>query len=411
MSESDVQPETAQDPPAVAAVLAEFDGPDALVAAAARIRDEGFRRWDAHSPFPVHGLERAMGIRPTVLPWLVLGAGIAGAAAALLLQWWTNAVDYPFLVSGKPYFSLPANIPVTFELVVLFAALAAFGGALVLNELPRFAHPLFTIRRFRRATTDGFFISIEASDPKFEPEAARQLLESVGATAVEVCHETVEGRQVPVGIYWALAVVVALSLLPPLGIAWYRSVPKRKPRIHPILDMDSQPKLKAQAASRLFADGRAARPPVTGTIAVGELEEDDGYYRGKRPDQPDQWIGVFPVPVTMELVRRGQQRFDIYCATCHGLTGEGDGPTSQRALKRGEEKWVPPLSLHVDSVREQPVGQLFHSITNGVRNMPAYGSQVPVDDRWAIVLYLRALQRSRSAGLDDVPLEMRDKLR
>ena len=116
-------------------LLARFDGPEPLLAVAARLRDEGFRRWDAMSPFPIHGMERAMGIRPTRLPWLVLAAGIAGAVAVLGLQWWTNAVDYPMRISGKPMFSLPADIPVIFELIILFSALAAFFGAARLESL------------------------------------------------------------------------------------------------------------------------------------------------------------------------------------------------------------------------------------------------------------------------------------
>ncbi len=171
--------------PRAAGLLAEFPSAEALVRAAGSLRDAGYRQFDAHSPFPVHGIERAMGIRPTVLPWLVLGAGLTGCAAALLMQWWMNAIDYPVLISGKPLFSLPANIPITFELIVLFSALTAFGGTLALNRLPQFWHPVFSSTRFRRATTDGFFISVEAGDPKFKEAATRELLASLGAEAVE----------------------------------------------------------------------------------------------------------------------------------------------------------------------------------------------------------------------------------
>ena len=123
-------------------ILAEFADPGTLVSAARSVREAGLKRWDSYSPFPVHGIEGAMGIRPTVLPWLVLGAGITGGAVALLMQWWTNAVNYPLNISGKPLFSLPANIPVTFELIILFSALTAFFGVLALNGLPRFNNPL-----------------------------------------------------------------------------------------------------------------------------------------------------------------------------------------------------------------------------------------------------------------------------
>lgn len=169
--------------------LAEFDSPEALLAAAERVRDAGYSRWDAHTPFPVHGLNDAMGLRPTRLPWIVLAAGFAGAATGLVLQWFTNAFDYPFLISGKPIFSLPANIPVMFELTILFAAIAAFIGMLALNDLPRPYHALFKSRRFRRATTDGFFISIEASDPHFEAAGTKRFLQALGGAEVETIEE------------------------------------------------------------------------------------------------------------------------------------------------------------------------------------------------------------------------------
>lgn len=169
--------------------LAQFDSPESLLAAAKRVRDAGYARWDAHTPFPVHGLNDAMGLRPTRLPWIVLAAGFVGAATGLVLQWFTNAFDYPLLISGKPIFSLPANIPVMFELTILFAAVAAFVGMLGLNGLPRPHHALFRSRRFRRTTTDGFFISIEASDPKFEPAGTKRFLQALSGTEIETIEE------------------------------------------------------------------------------------------------------------------------------------------------------------------------------------------------------------------------------
>ena len=175
--------------PALAGLLAEFQDVDSVLHAARHVRDAGFFRWDVHTPFPVHGMDEAMGIRPTILPWLVLGAGLTGAATGLALQWFTNAFDYPFLVSGKPFMSMPAWIPVTFELTVLFAALAAVFGMLLLNQLPHLYNPLFKNERFRRVTDDRFFIVLDAADPKFDPENAEQMLRDLGATAVEWIEE------------------------------------------------------------------------------------------------------------------------------------------------------------------------------------------------------------------------------
>ena len=165
-------------------LLAEYRGPDALVAAAARVRDGGYKRWDAHTPFPVHGLDSAMGIQTTRLPWLVLGAGITGCAGGLLMQWWMNAIAYPLIISGKPFNSLPASIPVAFELTILLAALTAFGGMILGNRLPQLHHPLFASRDFARSTTDAFFIAVEADDPKFDLAATEALLRETGAVRV-----------------------------------------------------------------------------------------------------------------------------------------------------------------------------------------------------------------------------------
>jgi len=166
-------------------VLAEFATPAALMRAAEAVRDAGYRRWDCHSPFPVHGLDRAMGLADTRLPWLVLAGGITGAGGGLWLQWWANAKDYPLLIGGKPLWSLPANIPVMFELTVLLSALTAVSALFLFNRLPRFYHPVFRSERFRRVTCDRFFIAIEASDPQFDPRRTEQLLRDAGSTHVE----------------------------------------------------------------------------------------------------------------------------------------------------------------------------------------------------------------------------------
>jgi hypothetical protein len=167
-------------------ILAEFATPADLYHACERVRDAGFTRWDAHTPFPVHGLEKAMGLRRSQLPWIVLGMGLTGATLGFLLQWWVHEVAYPLVISGKPFFSWPAFIPITFELGVLFAALGAVFGMFGLNRLPMHHHPLFRSKVFDRVTDDAFFISIESWDPRFDPSATRTLLESLGARNVEL---------------------------------------------------------------------------------------------------------------------------------------------------------------------------------------------------------------------------------
>jgi hypothetical protein len=172
-------------PPQLTGLIAEFTTVDEVLGAARRVRTAGYKIWDVHSPFPIHGIDAVIGIRPTILPWIVLCGGLSGLGGALLLQWWTNAFDYPFLISGKPLFSLPANIPVIFEGTVLCSAISAVVGMFALNRLPLHYNPLFKSVRFRRVTDDRFFIYIDASDGKFDEKGTSDFLTSLGAAAVE----------------------------------------------------------------------------------------------------------------------------------------------------------------------------------------------------------------------------------
>ncbi|WP_437853604.1 DUF3341 domain-containing protein [Sorangium sp. So ce363] len=165
-------------------VMGFFTTPKDIFHACEALRDAGYSRFDAHTPFPVHGLEKAMGLKPSPLPWLVLGGGAAGLASAIALAWYTQYYDYPLIISGKPSFSYQAFIPIFFELTVLFAALTCFFGLFALGRLPTLFHPTMTHPSFPRATDDAFFISVEASDPKFDSTETRNLLQRLGAQGI-----------------------------------------------------------------------------------------------------------------------------------------------------------------------------------------------------------------------------------
>lgn len=171
--------------PKVFGLLAEYETPGELYHACEKVRDAGYGAWDAHSPFPVHGLEKAMGLRPSIVPWIVLVMGFSGAALGFLLQYWSSAIEYPMIISAKPFNSYPAFVPVTFELGILLGSFGAVFGMFGLNRLPTLYHSLFNSKRFSRVTDDRFFISVEARDPKYDPEKTRDLLESTGALNVE----------------------------------------------------------------------------------------------------------------------------------------------------------------------------------------------------------------------------------
>jgi mono/diheme cytochrome c family protein len=165
-------------------------------------------------------------------------------------------------------------------------------------------------------------------------------------------------------------------------------------------DMHDQPKYKGQRASQFFADGRSERPLVPGTVARGHLDADEQLYTGKLDGQP---VTTFPAPVTRAALDRGHERYNIYCTPCHDRVGNGNGMIVERGYRR-------PPSLHIDRLRDAPVGHFFDVITNGFGAMPDYAAQIPVEDRWAIVAYIRALELSQHATLADVPPAEQAKL-
>ncbi len=387
-------------------LLAEYESPGALIEAARAVRKAGYTKFDCYSPFPVHGIDPAMGIKPTILPVITFTAGCIGLISAFFMQTWMNNWVYPWNIAGKPLISLPMQIPIMFELTVLLAAFGTFFGMWGLNKLPQMWHPLFASDRFLTASSHGFFLAIEAEDPKFDEDATTALLEEAGATEMEtIRYKTSKAiRAIPGGIKVFMIISACMALVPFAYIAKKRASKSDKPHFHIVPNMDFQTKNKPQTASDVFEDGRAARLPVSGTVARGELKEDDHLYRGK---MNGQWATQFPESIVLnaETMSRGENRFAIYCSPCHGLTGEGTGMINQRADKIGATAtgWVAPSNITQDSFAKQPHGQLFNTITHGARTMPGYSAQIREKDRWAIVFYLRALQRSAHSTVDDVP--------
>ncbi|MGH9901518.1 MAG: DUF3341 domain-containing protein [Pyrinomonadaceae bacterium] len=170
--------------PPIYGLMAEFDNPTAVVAAAERVYAEGYRRIDAFSPYPIEALSEAVGVHSTKMPLLVLIGGILGGLGGYSLQYYVHVIDYPLNVGGKPFHSWPAFIPVTFELTILGAALAAVFGMLALNGLPEPYHPVFNAPNFALASRDRFFLLVEATDPRFDHEATRGFLQSLGSREV-----------------------------------------------------------------------------------------------------------------------------------------------------------------------------------------------------------------------------------
>jgi hypothetical protein len=174
-------------------LIAEFSDPASLMHAAKSMHEAGYRHYDAHSPFPIHGMDRAMGLRQSVLGYMVFMGALVGLSLGIGMQWWTGSIDYPLNIGGKPFFGWPSSVPVTFELTILVAAITAVAGMFALNGLPRPYNPLFYSEQFARVTDDAFFLHVAASDARYDRDASERFLLDIGAISVEeiVDHEVV----------------------------------------------------------------------------------------------------------------------------------------------------------------------------------------------------------------------------
>lgn len=176
-----------------ALLLAEFNTPAEVLHAAEKFRDAGYTQFDTHSPFPIHGMDAAMGMKDSKLGLIVFPAALSGTTLAFLMMWWMNGIDYPLVIGGKPPYSLPSQIPIMFELTILLSAFATVFGMFFLNRLPRHHHPLFNSERFKAFSDDKFFLSVESNDPKWNLERTKELLESCHPANVELIYDDDEG--------------------------------------------------------------------------------------------------------------------------------------------------------------------------------------------------------------------------
>lgn len=177
------------EPPKPYGLIAEFENPADTMNAAEKVRDAGFRHWDVFTPYPVHGMDRAMGLRNSRVGWFSFIGGVTGYTTGMLMIWYMNAFDYALPVGGKPYFSPFFAFPPSYELTILFGAFGALFGMLFLNRLPRLHHPLLKHKRFALATHDRFFLVIETGDPNYREADTRRLLESAGSKRIEMVED------------------------------------------------------------------------------------------------------------------------------------------------------------------------------------------------------------------------------
>ena len=415
-------------------ILAEFDTPGELVAAARKVKEAGFEEgdFDCFSPFPVHGIDPAMGIKRTKLPILIFAGGAAGAIGGAALQWYANTVAWQWNISGKPLwpYTIPAGVPILYECGILLAVFASFFGMWIANKLPQVWHPFFRLDKFARVTDDGFFIGIDAKSRRFDAVKTRELLEHAGAISIDNAYldPSPKNRDMPKWIGAMILAMSAFAMIPFAIAAKARNSHSTEPHIHIFPDMDFQPKFKSDTAGDIFPDGRANRGDVPNTVPRGWLADDSIFFCGSadlidvngqcvKKDKakpnieyttgfPTKYSTGAPFAIDTALVARGQDRFNIYCTPCHGYDGRGEGAVRQRA--KIVQDWVVRNLVETPDpdgkkivVAEMPNGQVFNTITNGKDTMMGYGAQIPAADRWAIVAYVRALQRAQNAALDD----------
>ena len=370
------------------AVLGLYTDAQKIVDAAKLIRPRKLGRLEAYTPYPVHGLDKAVGLPPSPLGKVVMVMGLLGTALALLFEWWTSAVDYPLITGGKALFSWQAFIPVMFEVTVLFATFTA-GLAMLFafNKLPFFGHPVLHSQAIKGITRDKLALSIESTGAAFDTEAARQALIDNGADSVEIVPIPAWDRPLSlVGLLRTIAAIAAACVVAGAGLY---AAEKMIPIVPPMLHMHNQPKLNAFRSSAFFADGRGMRPAVTGTVARGHLPP-----AFATPEEAGTMLAN-PLPLTQKTADRGRKVFNDHCAVCHGTVGDG---VSMLSRAYGGK----PANLLSNDMRARSDGQVYGVIMLGKNAMPSYAPDLDESDRWAAVHYVRVLQRAQNAKDEDL---------
>lgn len=366
-------------------VAALFETPNTIIHAAEEAVKAGYTKFDVHTPYPLHGMDRAMSLKPSKLGYVTLFFGLSGALFILLFIYWAMSLDYPMVIGGKPFFAFPAFIPVTFETTVLLAALSTvFGMLAVFFNLPNNTHPLHDTDYMKAVSSDHYGLTIDADDPKFNEANVNAFLNGLGAKSIEIIYYP-EKEIYPIFqpkfimLLAVVAVAVAAGTYVTLNKVMF---------ITPFDWMMEQDKIVVQERSEFYSDEFGMRQPVDGTVARGFFP-----YEFAGQTAPQQTLSNPLIP-TKESLELGQKKYLTYCSPCHGYYADGD------SRLRGQ--FPNPPTLHSNRSREMSDGMLYHIITNGQNIMPPYAAQVTKEERWAIVNYIRVLQRAKNAQVSDL---------
>lgn len=366
-----------------------FDTPEEIIHAAEKVSEKGFKKFDVNTPYPVHGMDKAMKLGPSKLGYAALVFGLSGTLAAFLMMTWMSVFDYPNIIGGKPYFSFPAFVPIMFEITVLAATIATVSTMLmVFFKLPNNSHPLHDTPYMKAVSADKYGISIQAEDELFNEHEVISLLESLDAkniSPVYFLEEEINFKSALFEPKFVGFLVIAFILV---SGATYFTLNKLM-FMPPFNWMSYQDKSIAQEASTFFEDGWSMRVPVEGTIARGFLPYP---YKGQPELAAERMVN--PLPVSEKVLELGRKKFNTYCSPCHGNFAEGD------SRLRGQ--FPNPPSLHSEKVRNWTDGRIYHVIMEGQNVMPSYAHQLSKDERWSVIHYIRALQRAKNAKESDL---------
>ncbi len=364
----------------VYAVGALFDNPDKIISAVGKVKNDGFKFYDVNTPYPLHGMDDAMGLKSSKMGYVTLFFGFAAATFILSFMWWTLAISYPLIIGGKPYFALPAFVPITFEFTVLLGVLSTVIGmiAIVFN-LPFNSHPLHDTEYMRNVSSDKYGIVIEAADPKFEDtERMREYLKNMGAIFTEVIYEP-EKETFKI---FEPKFIVFLGIVAILTAGGTFITLNKLMYLPPFDFMLHQNKGSAQAESNFFYNKREMRTPVEGTVARGYIP-----YPFKGQAEPKEVLSN-PLLPTMKNLELGQKKFLTFCSPCHGYHADGNS--------RLMGQFPSGPTLHSARVIGFSDGKIYNIITNGQNVMPSYAYQITRNERWAIINYIRVLQRAQN---------------
>jgi mono/diheme cytochrome c family protein len=367
-----------------------FETPDEIINAAKKISESGYTRYDIHSPYPLHGMPKAMKLKPSPLGYFALVFGLTGAFAAFAMMTWMMGFDYPLIISGKSFIPIPAFIPVTFEVTVLLASVGTVLSMLfLLFKLPNNSHPLHDTDYMKQVSSNKFGVCIEAKDDLFDEQKVKDLLIQLGAKDIQVITYDNETLSFKVNIFeWKFVVFLIASALV-VSAATYATLNKLM-YVPPFDFMMEQHRIDAQAESKFFGKGAFSMlTPPDGTVPRNSNQ----FKFAGNPELADAKL-LNPLLPTEENLRKGMQKYDIYCSPCHGYHGVGDA--------RLNGQFPNPPSLHSEKIRSWGDGHIFYVITQGQNSMPSYSSQLTNEEKWQIVLYVRALQRAMNAKEEDM---------